>query len=156
MEDPNQTRRWLINVSGAALISNVLPVAPALAQGAAGGKPSAAAKDEEGPVKEEPPSPVTVTLAEYISGALDKETPPPVIKMVLPVSFIKPPCSVVFLSVLHRLSISQESCRQTSVVHSPTLPSSLRPAAHPSARQAAHPRTGRCLRQSRPQASRGL
>src|SRR6516165_4233587 len=77
-EDPDHTRRWLINVSGAALLSNVLPAAPALAQGAAGGKPSAA-KDEEGPVKEEPPSPVTVALAEYISGALDRELPPAVL-----------------------------------------------------------------------------
>ena len=31
-EDPDHTRRWLINVSGAALLSNVLPAAPALAQ----------------------------------------------------------------------------------------------------------------------------
>src|SRR5215471_365327 len=77
-EDPDHTRRWLINVSGAALLSNVLPAAPALAQGAAAGKPSAA-KDEEGPVKEEPLSPVTVALATYISGALDRELPPPVL-----------------------------------------------------------------------------
>ncbi|HEY6254994.1 MAG TPA: MmgE/PrpD family protein [Xanthobacteraceae bacterium] len=75
--DADHTRRWLINVSGAALLSNVLPAAPALAQGAAAPKP--AAKDDEGPVKEEPPSPVTVALADYISGALDRELPPQVV-----------------------------------------------------------------------------
>ena len=77
-EDPDHTRRWLINVSGAALLSNVLPAAPALAQGAAAGKP-AAAKDEGGPVKQEPLSPVTVALAAYISGTLDRELPPQVL-----------------------------------------------------------------------------
>jgi 2-methylcitrate dehydratase PrpD len=74
--NPDHTRRWLINVSGAALLSGALPVAPALAQGAA--KP-AAAESAEGPVTEEPPSPVTVALASYISGALDRELPPPVV-----------------------------------------------------------------------------
>jgi 2-methylcitrate dehydratase PrpD len=76
-EDPDQTRRWLINVSGAALLSNVLPVAPALAQGAA--KPAAAAESAEEGGKTEPLSAVTVALANYISGALDRELPAPVV-----------------------------------------------------------------------------
>src|SRR5580704_4857394 len=74
---PDHTRRWLINVSGAALLSNVLPVAPALAQNAPAAKP--AAESSEGPVKEPPLSPVTIALANYISGALDRELPPPVV-----------------------------------------------------------------------------
>ena len=59
-DSPDHTRRWLINLSGAALLSNVLPVAPASAQGAAA-KP--AASDAEEGVKEPPLSPVTLALA---------------------------------------------------------------------------------------------
>jgi 2-methylcitrate dehydratase PrpD len=76
-ENPDHTRRWLINVSGAALLSNVLPAAPALAQGAA--KPAAAAESSEDGGKPEPISPVTVTLANYISSALDHDLPAPVV-----------------------------------------------------------------------------
>ena len=78
-ENPDHTRRWLINVSGAALLSNVLPVAPASAQGAGAAKPAAAAEAAEGGGKAEPLSPVTVALAAYISGALDRELPAPVV-----------------------------------------------------------------------------
>jgi 2-methylcitrate dehydratase PrpD len=78
-EKPDHTRRWLINVSGAALLSNVLPVAPASAQGAGAAKPAAAAEAAEGGGKSEPLSPVTVALAAYISGALDRELPAPVV-----------------------------------------------------------------------------
>jgi 2-methylcitrate dehydratase PrpD len=78
-DDPNHTRRWLMSVSGAALLSNVLPVAPARAQGAAAGKPGAAKESSEEPVKDAPLSPVTVALAEYISRTLDRELPAPVV-----------------------------------------------------------------------------
>ena len=78
-ENPDHTRRWLINVSGAALLSNVLPVAPASAQGAGAAKPAAAAPAAEGGGKAEPLSPVTVALAGYISGALDRELPAAVV-----------------------------------------------------------------------------
>jgi 2-methylcitrate dehydratase PrpD len=78
-DDPNHTRRWLINVSGAALLSNVLPVAPALAQGAGAAKPAAAKDAAEDTGKEEPLSPVTVALAAYIAGALDRELPAAVV-----------------------------------------------------------------------------
>ena len=77
-DNPDHTRRWLINVSGAALLSNVLPVAPASAQGAAAPKPAASDAAEEG-VKEPPLSPVTVALASYIAGTLDRELPAPVV-----------------------------------------------------------------------------
>jgi 2-methylcitrate dehydratase PrpD len=76
---PDHTRRWLINVSGAALLSNVLPAAPALAQSAPAAKPAAAKESSEGAAKEPPLSPVTVALANYISGTLDRELPPPVV-----------------------------------------------------------------------------
>ena len=78
-DDPNQTRRWLLNVSGAALLSNALPVTPSFAQGAGAAKPAAPKEAAEASVKEEPLSPVTVTLANYISGALDRELPAPVV-----------------------------------------------------------------------------
>ncbi|HEY2228680.1 MAG TPA: MmgE/PrpD family protein [Xanthobacteraceae bacterium] len=78
-DKPNHTRRWLMNVSGAALLSNVLPVGSALAQGAPAAKPKASAEASEEPVKDAPLSPVTVALADYISGALDRELPPPVV-----------------------------------------------------------------------------
>jgi 2-methylcitrate dehydratase PrpD len=78
-DDPNHTRRWLINVSGAALLSNALPVTPSFAQGAGAAKPAAAKETAEAPVTEEPLSPVTVALANYISGALDRELPAAVV-----------------------------------------------------------------------------
>jgi len=78
-DDPDHTRRWLINVSGAALLSNVIPVAPAFAQGAGAAKPAATKESAEDSVKEEPLSPVTVALANYISGTLDRELPAPVV-----------------------------------------------------------------------------
>jgi 2-methylcitrate dehydratase PrpD len=78
-DDPDRTRRWLINVSGAALLSNVVPAAPAFAQGTPASKPGAAKQAFEEPVKEEPLSPVTVALANYVSGTLDRELPAPVV-----------------------------------------------------------------------------
>jgi 2-methylcitrate dehydratase PrpD len=78
-DDPDHTRRWLINVSGAALLSNALPVTPSFAQGSGTAKPAAAKESSEETVKEEPLSPVTVALANYISGTLDRELPAPVV-----------------------------------------------------------------------------
>src|SRR5579883_1727183 len=71
------TRRALINLSGAALLASVLPAASAAAQETPQAKPSGG--DGEGPVKEEPLSPVTVALADYIATTLDRDLPPPVI-----------------------------------------------------------------------------
>src|SRR3981189_157044 len=78
-DEPNHTRRWLMNVSGAALLSNVLPVAPALAQSPPAAKPKAGNEASEESVKDAPLSPVTVALANYISGTLDRELPAPVV-----------------------------------------------------------------------------
>ena len=77
---PDESRRRLIHMSGAALLMNVLPVAAAGAQETAAAKPGAAGEGGgEAAVKEEPLSPVTVALADYIAGALDRELPPPVV-----------------------------------------------------------------------------
>jgi 2-methylcitrate dehydratase PrpD len=77
--DPDHTRRWLINVSGAALLSNALSVAPVLAQTPPAGKPAPAKDAAEDSGKEAPLSPVTVALASYVSGTLDRELPAPVV-----------------------------------------------------------------------------
>ena len=55
----DHTRRWLMNVSGAALLSNMLPAAPALAQSPPAAKPGTN-EGSEGSPKEAPLSPVTV------------------------------------------------------------------------------------------------
>jgi 2-methylcitrate dehydratase PrpD len=70
--DPDHVRRTLINASGAALLSNILPINPASAQTAeSDGAPSTAERPRDrGAV-----SPITAQLAEYISAALDRELP---------------------------------------------------------------------------------
>ena len=79
-DDADQTRRWLINSGGAAILSNALAATPSLAQDK-GAPASKAAKAEAAAeeVKEEPISPVTAALAEYVSKALDRELPPAVV-----------------------------------------------------------------------------
>jgi hypothetical protein len=76
-DDPDHTRRWLINASGAAILSNALPVAAAHAQTAAP-PPQGAAKDTSGGVAPErvAVSPITAKLADYVANALDRELPP--------------------------------------------------------------------------------
>jgi 2-methylcitrate dehydratase PrpD len=70
--EPDYVRRTLINASGGALLSNILPINLALAQSAEPG-------GEQGPAASERSrnrgavSPITVQFAEYISGALDRE-----------------------------------------------------------------------------------
>src|SRR5271168_381101 len=79
-DDADQTRRWIINTGGAAILSNALVATPSPAQdkGAPAGKaPKAEASEDE--VKEEPISPVTIALAEYVSTAFDRELPPAVV-----------------------------------------------------------------------------
>ena len=75
-DDPDHTRRWLINASGAAILSGALPVAAAHAQTAAA-PPPGAAKDSFGgaaPARTAV-SPITATLADYVANALDRELP---------------------------------------------------------------------------------
>ena len=74
-ENPDHTRRWLINVSGAALLSNVLPAAPASAQGAGAAKPAAAAEAAEGRRQGRAAVAGHGGARDYISGALDRELP---------------------------------------------------------------------------------
>jgi 2-methylcitrate dehydratase PrpD len=69
---PDQTRRWLINLSGAAALANMLAAAPTVAQEKS---KSAAGDSGEGRVRDEPVSPGTIALTEYISGTLDRELP---------------------------------------------------------------------------------
>ena len=75
-DDPDHTRRWLINASGAAILSNALPVAAAHAQTAAP-PPQGAAKDSSGGASPAriAVSPITATLADYVANALDRELP---------------------------------------------------------------------------------
>jgi 2-methylcitrate dehydratase PrpD len=75
-DDPDHTRRWLINIGGAAVLSNAFAAAPSAAQVAAPA-PKAAAEDE--PAADAPLSPVATALSEYVAGALDREMPPEVV-----------------------------------------------------------------------------
>jgi 2-methylcitrate dehydratase PrpD len=79
-DDPDHTRRWLINASGAAILSNALPAGPSYAQ-APPAAPGAAAKDlsEDPAVDTTPISPVATALADYIAHALDRELPAAVV-----------------------------------------------------------------------------
>ena len=76
MDDADQTRRTILYAGGAALLTNAL-VSPAQSQGAAPAK--AAKSDEEGEAKDEPISPVTIALAEYVAKTLDRPLPPEVV-----------------------------------------------------------------------------
>ncbi len=71
-EDPDRTRRWLINASGAALISNAFAPAPSFAQAAPASRPEEHAMDDV------PISPITTALSEYVTRSLDRELPPAV------------------------------------------------------------------------------
>ncbi len=71
-EDPDRIRRWLINASGAALISNAFAPAPSFAQAASASRPEEPAMDDV------PISPVTTALSEYVAHSLDRELPPAV------------------------------------------------------------------------------
>src|SRR5262245_35788331 len=78
-DDADQTRRWIINAGSAAILSNAL-ASPSVAQekDAPAGK-AAKAEAAEDEVKDEPISPVTIALSEYVSTALDRELPPAVV-----------------------------------------------------------------------------
>jgi 2-methylcitrate dehydratase PrpD len=72
-DDPDHTRRWLINASGAVLLSNALATAAASAQSA---KPP---RDADEPVADAPISPVTTALGDYVATTLDRDMPPGVV-----------------------------------------------------------------------------
>jgi 2-methylcitrate dehydratase PrpD len=73
--EPDHTRRWLINVGGAAIFSGSLPVATSYAQTGAATAPGMAL------VADDPTliSPAATALADYVATALDRELPPDVV-----------------------------------------------------------------------------
>ena len=75
-DEADPTRRWLINASGAAILSNALPVTALYAQTAAAPAPGRAADaaDDRNSV-----SPATAALADYVAKALDRELPAEVV-----------------------------------------------------------------------------
>jgi 2-methylcitrate dehydratase PrpD len=76
-DDPDHTRRWLINASGAAILSNALAGGQSQAQVAApAAKPAAEGED---PGADQPISPVTLALCDYVAKTLDREMPPEVV-----------------------------------------------------------------------------
>jgi 2-methylcitrate dehydratase PrpD len=74
-DDPDHTRRWLINASGAAILANVLADGPSYAQ-VAGPK---AAQDADEPAADAPISPVTTALCNYVAATLDRDMPTEVV-----------------------------------------------------------------------------
>jgi 2-methylcitrate dehydratase PrpD len=78
-EELDHTRRWLINSSGAAILSSAIPIDAAYAQTAATTPRSAgrATSDlPEGPTTDRTSiSPQTAALADYVAGTLDRELP---------------------------------------------------------------------------------
>jgi 2-methylcitrate dehydratase PrpD len=76
-DDPDHTRRWLINVGGAAILSNTVAAASSVAQ--VGGAPARKAADEDAPAADQPITPVTSTLCDYVASALDRDMPPEVV-----------------------------------------------------------------------------
>jgi 2-methylcitrate dehydratase PrpD len=75
-DHPDHTRRWLINASGAAILSNALAAAPAGAQTAPKAAP---ATDAEDAAADAPISPVTLALCDYVAKTLDRDMPPEVV-----------------------------------------------------------------------------
>jgi 2-methylcitrate dehydratase PrpD len=77
-DDPDHTRRWLINASGAAILSNALAAGPSYAQGAGAPAAKPAAAEDE-PAADQPLSPVTTALCDYVASTLDRDMPPEVV-----------------------------------------------------------------------------
>jgi 2-methylcitrate dehydratase PrpD len=77
-DDPDHTRRWLINASGAAILANALAGGSSYAQVAVA--PAAkASQDADEPATDAPISPVTTALCEYVAETLDRGMPPEVV-----------------------------------------------------------------------------
>jgi 2-methylcitrate dehydratase PrpD len=74
-DEADHTRRWLINASGAAILSSAVP-GTASAQTAAAPVPGASAHAATDPT---PISPATTTLADYVAKTLDRELPAEVV-----------------------------------------------------------------------------
>jgi 2-methylcitrate dehydratase PrpD len=79
-DEPDHTRRWLINASGAAILSNAVPVTASYAQTAATAPPSVRAESHGDLTTDSTPiSPVTTALADYVAKTLDRELPAAVV-----------------------------------------------------------------------------
>jgi len=76
-DEADQTRRWLINASGAAILSSTLPATGPSAQAAPAPTPGAAAH-----AAGEPTSSAAATLADYVAKALDRNLPAEVVARV--------------------------------------------------------------------------
>src|SRR5258708_35751862 len=75
-DDTDHIRRWLINASGAAILSSAIPGTAAHAQPAPGTPVAGVA----GAAGVEPGiSPATAALADYVAKALDRELPAEVV-----------------------------------------------------------------------------
>src|SRR6266849_2495999 len=77
-DGPDHTRRWLINASSAAILSNALAGGASHAQVAAAPAVKAAAEAED-TAADQPISPITTALCEYVAKTLDREMPPEVV-----------------------------------------------------------------------------
>jgi 2-methylcitrate dehydratase PrpD len=77
-DDPDHTRRWLINASGAAILANALAGGPSYAQ-VAGAPAAKAAQDADKPAADAPISPATTALCDYVAATLDRDMPPEVV-----------------------------------------------------------------------------
>lgn len=89
--ETDTTRRWLLNASGAALLSGALPATAAAPAGTApagtaqsGASPAGAAAEratgsEAGAAPADAVAPYTATLAQYVAGTLDRELPAAVV-----------------------------------------------------------------------------
>src|SRR5882672_1271436 len=73
-DETDQTRRWLINASGAAILSSALPITAASAQTAAAPAPRGPANADSTSV-----SPAATALADYVATALDRPLPAEVV-----------------------------------------------------------------------------
>src|SRR5216684_8894169 len=76
-DGPDHTRRWLINASSAAILSNALAGGSVRAQVAAAPAVKAAAEAEDA-AADQPISPITTALCEYVAKTLDRDMPPEV------------------------------------------------------------------------------
>ena len=78
--EPDYTRRWLVNASGAAILSNVVLVSASSAQTATAVPRGSPLELYADPTENSPAvSPVTTALADYVAKALDRELPAAVV-----------------------------------------------------------------------------
>ena len=75
--DLNQTRRWLINTTGAMILSNALGARSSYAQMT--NAPATKTQDPDEPVGNVSISPVTQALCDYVATTLERDMPPEVV-----------------------------------------------------------------------------